>query len=73
MQTSAGNFVLVVETQNMKTGLGARFGTWLLKRGFTPKYAHMGTTKEGNGGLEEQIPYQGLTYEQISRKIRELI
>ena len=28
-------FVLVVETQNEKTGLGVRFGTWLLERGFS--------------------------------------
>ena len=68
----AGKFVLVVETQNIKTGLGARFGTWLLERGFSPKYAHLGTSKEGNGGLDEQIPYQGLSGEQISNKIREL-
>ncbi|PFH48463.1 hypothetical protein AMATHDRAFT_5765 [Amanita thiersii Skay4041] len=53
-------FVLVVETQNHKTGLGSKFGTWLLERQLTPKYAYMGTTKEGCGGLWEQIPYQGL-------------
>jgi hypothetical protein len=57
----------------MKTGLGAKLGTWLLERGHTPRYAHMGSVKEGNGGLEEQIPYQGLTYENIAQKIRELI
>ncbi len=27
--------------------LGSKFGTWLLERGLTPKYAHMGATKEG--------------------------
>ncbi len=67
------DFILVVETQNMKTGLGSRFGTWLLERGYAPKYAHMGTVKEGNGGLEEQIPYQGLTRENMTKKIKELI
>ena len=69
----ATNAVLVVETQNMKTGLGAKLGTWLLERGHTPKYAHMGSVKEGNGGLEEQIPYQGLSYENIAQKIKALI
>ncbi|KAF7796015.1 hypothetical protein EIP86_007184 [Pleurotus ostreatoroseus] len=53
-------FVLVVESLNQKTGLGARFGTWLLERQLTPKYAYMGTNKEGCGGLTEQIPHQGL-------------
>ncbi|MFC1799007.1 transketolase C-terminal domain-containing protein [Thermodesulfobacteriota bacterium] len=66
-------FVLVAETQNIKTGLGSKLGTWLLERNFTPKYAYMGTTKEGHGGLSEQIPYQGLSAEDIIRKIKALI
>jgi len=52
--------VLVVEAFNRKTGLGARFGTWLLERGYTPKYSHIGTHKEGCGGLWEQFPHQGI-------------
>lgn len=67
------DLVVVVETQNIKTGLGSRFGTWLLERELTPKYAHFGTTKEGNGGLDEQIPYQGLTFEAVGQKIKTLI
>jgi transketolase C-terminal domain/subunit len=67
-----GNFVLVVETQNIKTGLGSRFGTWLLERGFSPKYACMGTVKEGHGGLSEQIPFQGLAADDIMAKIKQL-
>ncbi|TEB14863.1 transketolase [Coprinellus micaceus] len=39
-------FVLVVESLNQKTGLGSKFGTWLLERQLTPKYGYMGTTKE---------------------------
>jgi hypothetical protein len=35
-------------------------GTWLIERQLTPKYGYMGTTKEGCGGLSEQIPYQNL-------------
>lgn len=69
----AGAFVLVVETQNIKTGLGSKFGTWLLERGYKPRYAHMGTVKEGHGGLSEQIPYQGLGREDILRKVKELL
>jgi transketolase len=52
--------VLVVESFNRKTGLGIRFGTWLLERGYTPKYAYIGTHQEGCGGLWEQFPHQGL-------------
>ncbi|MBW4674168.1 MAG: hypothetical protein KME52_09135 [Desmonostoc geniculatum HA4340-LM1] len=43
--------VLVVESFNRRTGLGNRFGSWLLERGFTPKYAYLGTHKEGCGGI----------------------
>lgn len=52
--------VLVVEAFNRKTGLGSRLGTWLLERGLTPKYSHIGTHKEGCGGLWEQFPHQGI-------------
>ncbi|KAG7444800.1 thiamine diphosphate-binding protein [Guyanagaster necrorhizus] len=66
-------FVLVVESFNQKTGLGSKFGTWLLERGLAPKYAYLGTTKEGCGGLWEQIPYQGLDSESIAAKIALLV
>jgi transketolase len=65
--------VLVVETQNIKTGLGSRMGTWLLERGFNPAYAVMGTYREGRGGLSEQIPYQGLDSTDIEQRIRSLV
>jgi len=65
-------FVLVVESFNKKTGLGSKFGTWLLERQLTPKYGYMGTTKEGCGGLWEQIPYQNLDAESIISKIKQL-
>ncbi len=70
---SGGGFVLVVETQNITSGLGVRFGTWLLERGFTGRYGRMGTSKEGHGGLSEQIPYQGLGGDDIREKIMELL
>jgi transketolase C-terminal domain/subunit/transketolase N-terminal domain/subunit len=66
-------FVLVVETQNSKSGLGSRFGTWLLERGYHPAYAHMGASKEGCGGLEEQIPYQGLSPADIRQKVQAML
>ncbi|CAK5268674.1 unnamed protein product [Mycena citricolor] len=56
----SSGFVLVVESFNQKTGLGSKMGTWLLERSLTPKYGYMGTTREGSGGLWEQIPHQGL-------------
>jgi len=65
----ASPLVLVVETQNSKTGLGIRYGSWLLERGYAPKYGFMGTWKDGAGGLSEQIPYQGLGTEAIRDKI----
>ena len=67
------SFVLVVETQNVKSGLGVRFGTWLLERGYRTKYARLGSAKEGRGGLGEQIPYQGLDTNNIRNKIKELV
>lgn len=62
-------FVLVVESQNTKTGLGVRYGTWLLERGLAPKYSYMGTSKIGHGGIVEQLPHQGLAVEDIKKKI----
>jgi transketolase C-terminal domain/subunit/transketolase N-terminal domain/subunit len=71
MLVRVGNapFALVVESQNTKTGLGMRYGTWLLERGLTPKYSFMGTGKIGHGGILEQLPHQGLAVEDIKKKI----
>ena len=66
-------FVLVVESQNQKTGLGSKMGTWLLERRLTPKYGYMGTVKEGCGGLQEQIPHQGLDPDSIMAKVTQLV
>ena len=66
-------FVLVVESYNKKTGLGSRFGSWLLERGLTPKYAHIATHKEGCGGLWEQFPHQGIDPAGIIAKAKELL
>jgi len=53
-------FVLVAEGLSVTTGLGSRFGSWLLERGLTPRFGHVGTHREGCGGLWEQMVYQGL-------------
>lgn len=66
-------FVLVVEALNRRTGLGSRFGSWLLERGLTPKFAYLGIHKEGCGGLWEQFPYQGLDPEGIIKKVKEIV
>jgi transketolase C-terminal domain/subunit len=66
-------FVLVVESFNRRTGLGSRFGSWLLERGLTPKFAYLGVHEEGCGGLWEQFPYQGIDPNGIMSKVKELI
>jgi transketolase len=65
-------FVLLVESQNRNTGLGVRYGSWLLARGHHPRYDHLGTTRSGSGGLWEQIAYQGLDPDSIAQRAREL-
>ncbi len=65
-------FVLTVEAFNRKTGLGSRFGSWLLERGYTPKFAYLGTHEEGCGGLWEQYPHQGLDPDGIIAKVKQL-
>ncbi|MGF1522191.1 MAG: transketolase C-terminal domain-containing protein [Leptolyngbyaceae cyanobacterium] len=66
-------FVLVTEAFNRRTGLGSRFGSWLLERGYTPKFAHIGTHEEGCGGLWEQFPHQGIDPNGIMAKVKELM
>ncbi len=75
MLTKVGKspMVLVVESFNKKTGLGSRYGSWLLERGYTPKFAHLGTYKEGCGGLWEQFPHQGIDPVGIMAKVKELV
>ena len=66
-------FILVVESLNQRTGLGIRYGTWLLERGLTPRYAHMGTTRPGNCGQAEQIPHQRLAPADVEAKVRAML
>ncbi len=65
-------FVLLVESQNVRTGLGSRYGTWLLERGFAPKYAHLGVSRPGAGGLSEHMFHQGIDPDSILAKINQL-
>jgi transketolase len=66
-------FVLVAEGWNVKTGLGSRFGSHLLKAGFRGRYDHIGVNREGCGGLWQQMGHQGLDSEGIQRAVKSLL
>jgi transketolase C-terminal domain/subunit len=66
-------FVLVAEGWNVKTGLGSRFGSYLLQAGFKGKYNHIGTHLEGSGGLWQQMGHQGLDSAGIQAAIESLL
>ena len=70
---SIAPFVLVVEGWNVKTGLGSRFGSYLLQAGFKGKYNHIGTHKEGSAGQWQQMGYQGLDPQGIAASIEALL
>jgi transketolase len=65
--------VLVAESFNVNTGLGSRFGTELLKRGFQGRYNHIGTHREGSGGLWQQMGYQGVDTDGIQAAVKTLL
>ena len=69
---AAAPFVLVTEGWNVKTGLGSRFGSYLLQAGFKGRYNHIGTHREGAGGLWQQMGYQGLDPDGIRKAIEAL-
>jgi transketolase len=74
MSTLAGvPFVLVTEGWNVKTGLGSRFGSYLLQAGFKGRYDHLGTHREGSGGLWQQMGYQGLDPAGITQAVKALL
>ena len=66
-------FVLVTEGWNVRTGLGSRFGSYLLKAGFKGRYDHIGTNREGSGGLWQQMGHQGLDPAGITRSVQALL
>ncbi|MFO0978836.1 MAG: transketolase C-terminal domain-containing protein [Planctomycetaceae bacterium] len=70
---AAAPMVLVAESFNVNTGLGSRFGTELLKRGFAGRYNNIGTHREGSGGLWQQMGYQGLDSAGIQQSVRTLL
>ncbi|MGB1125782.1 MAG: transketolase C-terminal domain-containing protein [Phycisphaeraceae bacterium] len=65
-------WVLVAEEFNVKTGLGSRFGSELLKAGFAGKYNNIGIHKEGPSGLWQQMGYHGLDPEAIANAVKAL-
>ncbi|MBL8819904.1 MAG: transketolase [Planctomyces sp.] len=70
---ASAKMVLVAESFNVNTGLGSRFGTELLKRGFKGRYNHIGTHREGSGGLWQQMGHQGVDSDGIIAAIRRLL
>jgi transketolase len=70
---AAAPFVLVVEGWNVKTGLGIRFGSYLLQAGFRGRFNHIGTHLEGSGGLWQQMEHQGLGSNGIQAAIKSLL
>ncbi len=65
--------VLVVESFNRKTGLGSRFGSQLLERGYKPNFDRLGTHIEGCGGLWEQFPHQSIDPAGIMVAVKKLM
>ena len=70
---AASTLVLVAESFNVNTGLGSRFGTELLKRGFKGSYNNVGTYREGSGGLWQQMGHQGIDSDGIQSAIKALL
>ncbi|HEY6516221.1 MAG TPA: transketolase C-terminal domain-containing protein [Steroidobacteraceae bacterium] len=66
-------FVLVAEAWNVRTGLGSRFGSYLLQAGFKGRYDHIGTHREGCGGLWQQMGNQGLDPAGIGQAVQALL
>jgi transketolase C-terminal domain/subunit len=70
---AAAPFVLVAEGFNVNTGLGSRFGSQLLKRGFKGRFNNIGVHLEGSGGLWQQMGYQGLDSAGIFKAVKALV
>merc|ERR1719346_329909 len=68
----SSGFVLCVESQSTKTGLGIRLGTWLMERELHPKFVRCGTHRDGCGGIWEHAYHQGFDSESIMAKVRPL-
>jgi transketolase len=66
-------FVLVVEPINKSSGLGIHYGYWLMKLGMSPAYDHIGTHKNGSGGLWEHAYHQGYDSASIQKAVKDLV
>ena len=73
VRLAAAPMVLVAESFNVTTGLGSRFGTELLKRGFKGGYNNIGTHREGSGGLWQQMGHQGIDSDGIIAAVKKLV
>lgn len=77
---AASPMCLVVECLGKRTGLGSRFGTWLLEtdharagQGRTCAYGTIATHHEGCGGLWEQAYHQGFDSVSVQNKVKEML
>lgn len=77
----AGLSVIAISGAASSYGLGsdllvpgiAAAGTWLLERGYTPRYKHLGIAKPGEGGGLEQVGFHGLEPEHLVAAVKELV
>jgi len=72
-EIGASGLCLIVEPLNKRTGLGSKFGTWLLERGIAPKFASIGIHKEGSGGLWEHAYHQGYDPVSVMTKVKSML
>eukprot|EP01052_Picozoa_sp_SAG31_P018175 SAG31_NODE_1275_length_9050_cov_1.986929_4_plen_349_part_00 len=76
---AASPICLIVEPLGKKTGLGSKFGSWLLSTqhaqsgGKLCKFGHIATHHEGSGGLWEQAYHQGYDSQSIQDKMTEMV
>jgi len=80
METLAQSpLVLVSECLGHKTGLGSKFGSWLMETkhaqsgGLLCKFGRIATHKEGVGGLWEQAYGQGYDSASVQQKVKQML
>jgi len=70
---------LVVEPIGKKTGMGSKFGTWLMETetaqngGKLCKFGSVSTYREGCGGLWEQAYHQGYDSNSLQEKVKSML
>lgn len=76
---AASPLCLVVECLGYKTGLGSKFGSWLLETehaqggGNVARFGRIATAKEGSGGLWEQAYHQGYDSESVQKRVKTML